>query len=289
MVKLLALVATLVAATPPAAAAAPRAATPSSKAPSSKAPPARAQPAPLTDLEKEACASELDVLEKRSKFFQAQGLSTAEVGRRNELAQATLDECLAGHRVRRAAELEKLTDMKELDRRVGPEASDAVRAEAWKQIRRERLAGKPRSKLTAEEKAELAAGATAEVAETHATLDTHHARDPAFMRMVHSALACYHGVRRDRLGDQLAAEQARIKKGDGDRQKVYALQSQLKQSNDVLARSRDAARQWKAGLRKCTEEQVAILTRCLAVQFEDRPPEPACDSEEIQQYVRFIK
>jgi hypothetical protein len=280
MVKLLALVAMLIAAaTAPTAAAAPKPATQ----------PAKARPAPLSDLEKEACSSELEVLEKRSKFFQAQGLSPAEVATRNELAQATLDECLASHRVRRAAELEKLADMKELDRRVGPDASDAVRAEAWKQIRRERLAGKPRSKLTAEEKAELAAGAKAEVAETHATLDTHHAKDPAFMRMVHSALACYHGVRRDNLRDQLAAEQARIKKGDGDRQKVYALQSQLKQSDDVLARSREAARQWKAGLRKCTEEQVAILTRCLAVQFEDRPPEPACDSEEIQQYVRFIK
>ncbi len=285
MGKLLALVAMLAAALPPATGAAPKPAA----APKAAAPSGKAQPAPLTDLEKEACANELDVLEKRGKFFQAQGLSTAEVAKRNELSQATLDECLAGQRVRRAAELEKLNDMKELDRRVGPDASDAVRAEVWKQIRRERLAGKPRSKLTAEEKAELAAGAKAEVAETHATLDTHHARDPAFMRMVHSALACYHGVRRDKLRDQLAAEQARLKKGAGDRQKIYALQSQLKQSGDVLARSREAARQWKAGLRKCTEEQVAILTRCLAVQFEDRPPEPACDSEEIQQYVRFIK
>ncbi len=279
MRKLLALVAMLAAALPPATRAAPKATGPSG----------RATPAPLTDLEKEACANEFEVLEKRGKFFQAQGLSTAEVAKRNELAQATLEECLAGQRVRRAAELEKLNDMKELDRRVGPDASDAVRAEVWKQIRRERLAGKPRSKLTAEEKAELAAGAKAEVAETHATLDTHHARDPAFMRMVHSALACYHGVRRDKVRDQLAAEQGRLKKGGGDRQKVYALQSQLKQSDDVLARSREAARRWKAGLRKCTEEQVAILTRCLAVQFEDRPPEPACDSEEIQQYVRFIK
>jgi hypothetical protein len=280
MSRLLALVALLVAAAPLRSGAAPkRVATPST----------RAEPAPLTDLEKEACASELEVLEKRGKFFQAQGLTAAEIGKRNELAQATLDECLTGYRLRRGAELEKLADMKELDRRVGPDASDAVRAEAWTQIRRERLAGKPRARLTAEEKAELAAGSKAEEAETHATLDTHHARDPAFMRMVHSALACYHGVRRDKLRDQLAAEQARIKKGDGDRQKVYALQSQLKQSDDVLARSRDAARQVKGGLRRCTEEQVAILTRCLAVQFDDRPPEPACDSEEIQQYVRFIK
>jgi hypothetical protein len=250
---------------------------------------AKATPRPLTDLEKESCAAELAVLEKRGQFFQGQGVPPAEIVHRNELAQATLDECLATFRVKRAAELEKLADMNELDRRVGPNASDAVRAEAWAQIRRERLAGKPRSRLTEEEKAELAAGSRAEVAETHATLDTHHAKDPAFMRMVHSALACYHGVRRDKLKDQLAVEQARLDKGQGDRQKVYGLQADLKQSNDVLARSREAARQWKNGLRKCSEEQVAILTRCLAVQFEDRPADPACDSEEIQQYVRFVR
>jgi hypothetical protein len=251
------------------------------------APPPR--PRTLTDLEKEACQAELDVLDKRARLFQGQGIGAAEITRRNELAQATLDECLGAFRLRRTAELERLADMKELDRRVGADASETVRAEAWTQIRRERLAGKPRSLLTPEEKAELAAGSRAEVAETHATLDTHHARDPAFMRRVHSALACYHGVRRDRLRDQLAAEQARLQRGAGDRQKVYALQSELKQSDEVLARSREAARQWKGGLGRCTEEQVAILARCLAVKLEDRRAEPACDSEEIQQYIRFIQ
>jgi hypothetical protein len=279
--SLLALVAVLAGAAPGQPGAAPKQGT---------APPAAtAKPRPLTDLEKESCAAELAVLEKRVQFFQAQGVTAAEIVHRNELAQATLDECLASYRVRRAAELEKLADMKELDRRVGPNAGDEVRAEAWAQIRRERLAGKPRSRLTEEEKAELAAGSGAEVAETHATLDTYHAKDPAFMRMVHSALACYHGVRRDKLKDQLAAEQARVAKGKGDRQKVYALQSDLKQSTDVLARSREASRQWKDGLRRCSEEKVGILTRCLAVRFEDRPAEPACDSEEIQQYVRFVR
>lgn len=251
--------------------------------------PAAARPAPLTDLEKAACAAELGVLDNRVKFFQAQGLGAAEIARKNELAKQTLDECLTAYRRRRAAELEKLADMRELDRRTGPDATDQVRAEAWAQIRRERLAGKPRSQLTPEEKAELNAGSRAEEAETHATLDNFHAKDPAFMRTVHSALACYHGVRRDGLRDQLAAEQALLKKGSGDRQKVYALQSQLRLSDDVLARSREAARDIKGGLGRCTEERVAILTRCLKVQFEERPPEPACESEEIQQYVRFVK
>jgi hypothetical protein len=260
-----------------------------SAAPKAAAAPAPARPKPLTDLEKEACAAELDVLETRVKLFQAQGLGASDIARKNELPQQTLDECLAAFRKVRNAEMEKLADMNELDRRVGPDAPDALRAETWTQIRRERLAGKPRSQLTAEEKAELDAGSKAEEAETHATIDTVHAQDPVFMRMVHSALACYHGVRRDKLKDQLAAEQARVNKGGGDRQKVYALQAQLKQSDEVLARSREASKQYKDGLRRCTEEQVAVLTRCLTVKFEDLPPQPACESSEIQQYIRFIK
>ena len=263
---------------------------PSDAAPTpSPAPAAGAKARPLTDLEKQACAGELEVLDKRVQFFQGQGIGAAEIARRNELPQATLVECLTAFRQKRTYELERLADLGELDRRVGPDASDAVRDEAWLRIRRERLAGKPRALLTAEEKAELNAGTRAEVAETQATLDTYHAKDPTFMRMVYSTLACYHGVRRDKLKDQLAAEQARLQRGEGDRQRAYALQSQLKQSDDLVATSREASRQWKDGLHRCTEEQVAILTRCLAVQFDDRPPEPACESEQIQQYVRFIR
>ena len=250
---------------------------------------ATTRPRPLTDLEKEACAGELAVLDTRVKFFQGQGLGPAEIARKNELPRRALDECLLAFRQKRTVDLEKLADMQELERRVGPDATEPARAEAWVLIRRERLAGKPRSRLTAEEKAELNAGSGAEVAQTHATLDTFHATDPAFMRMVHSALACYHGVRRDTLRDQLAAEQALLQNGGGDRQKVYGLQSQLKLSDDVLARSREAAREIKGGLGRCTEERVAVLTRCLEVQFEERPAEPACESEEIQQYIRFIK
>jgi hypothetical protein len=279
MWKLLALVMTLAAATP----------CPVSAAPSAGPAPAASRGGPLSDLQREACASELEVLDRRTRLFRGQGLGAPEIARRNEPSQQALEECLAGYRARRAAEQEKLADMMELDRRVGPDASDAARSEAWAQIRRERLAGKPRSQLTPEEKAELSAGSGAEVAETHATLDTVHARDPAFMRMVHSALACYHGVRRDRLRDRLSAEQARVKRGTGDRQAIYALQSQLRQSDEVLARSREASRRWKGGLLRCTEEQVAVLTRCLTVQFDERPAEPACESEVIQQYVRFVK
>jgi hypothetical protein len=203
-----------------------------------------------------ALVAPLEVLDRRTRLFRGQGLGAAEIARRNELPQAALDECLTAFKLRRAADQERLADLVELERRVGPGATEVARAEAWAQIRRERLAGKPRSQLKADEKADLAAGSGAEVAETHATLDTVHARDPTFMRMVHPALACYHGVRRDRLRDQLAAEQARLKKGAGNRQKVYALQSHLRHSDEVLARSRVASRDWKGGLLRCTEEQV---------------------------------
>lgn len=243
----------------------------------------------LTAEERAACGDELEVIEKRVKLFESQGLSRTEIARRNETAQAALEDCLRDHRLNRDSDRERAEDLAELERRAGPEASDATRAEAWAQIRRERLASKPPSKLTAEERAELAAGSGAELAETRATLDSTHARDPAFMRMVHSSLACYHGVRRDRLKDELAHEDALAKIGEGDRQRVYALKNELKQSEEVLARSREAARGYPQGLAKCTEEKVAVLAHCLANRFESRVAEAACESEEIQQYIRFIK
>ena len=56
-------------------------------------------------------------------------MNAAEIARKNELSQQTLDECLGAFRRQRNAELEKLADMNELDRRVGPDASEAVRAD----------------------------------------------------------------------------------------------------------------------------------------------------------------
>jgi hypothetical protein len=261
-------------------------------APKKDAPVAK-PPAPakrvLTAEERTACGDELDVLEKRAKLFEAQGLSRTEIARRNEASQAALEDCLRNHRLNRDAERERAEDLAELERRAGPDASDATRAEAWAQIRRGRLASKPPSRLTPEERAELAAGSGAELAETRATLDSVHARDPAFMRMVHSSLACYHGVRRDRLKDELAHEDALAKIGEGDCQRVYALKNELKLSEEVLARSKEAAKGYPQGLARCTEEKVAVLAHCLANHFEGKKVEPACESEEIQQYLRFIK
>jgi hypothetical protein len=243
----------------------------------------------LSAEERDACAADLEVLEKRVRLFEQQGLRPAEIAKRNETAQLGLDECVRAWRLQRTAEKERLADIAELERRTGPKATDAQRDETWAQIRRERLSGKPPSQLTAEERAELKAGTKAELAETHATLDTVHAKDPAFMRVVHSSLACYHGVRRDRIREDLAHEQSLVKLGQGDKNRVYALKAELRQSDDVLSRSREAAKGFKEGLGRCTEEKIAILAHCLAIRFEERANEPACESEEIQQYIRFIK
>lgn len=246
-------------------------------------------PRQLTAEERGACAAEVQVLEKRVQLFEGQGLPPAEVRRRNEGPQAALDECARVFRLARAAERAREADLAELDRRAGPDASDEVRSEIWTQLRLERLSAKPVSELTDEERAELRAGSKAELAETHATLDTVHARDPVFMRMVHSALACYHGVRRDRVKDDLRHEEALLKLGKGTRQRAYALKSELRQSEDVLSRAREAAKGYRTGLGKCTEEKVAVLAHCLAIRFDGQEQEPACESEEIQQYIRFIK
>jgi hypothetical protein len=274
----LALIAAIAAALPVRAADAPR-----------KKAPGAAEPRPLSAEEREACGAELDVLEKRLKLFEGQGLPRAEIQKRNAGPQAALEECARTFRLRRAAERAREADLAELDRRAGPEASDQVRSQIWTQLRLERLSVKPVAELTEEERAELQAGSRAELAETHATLDTAHSRDPAFMRMVQSSLACYHGVRRDRIKDDLRHEEALLKLGKGDRQKTYVLKSDLRQSEEVLSRAREAGKGYKDGLGRCTEEKVAVLAHCLAIRFEEQGQEPACESEEIQQYIRFIK
>lgn len=270
----LALIAALAAATPARAADAPK------KAPTAPG---------LSAEEREACASELEVLDKRQRLFEGQGLSKAEIQRRNEPQQAALEECLRTGRLERRAKKAREADLAELERRAGPNATDDQRNEIWTQIRLERLSAKPPSELTPEEREELKAGTSADLAETQALLDKVHAKDPVFMRMVHSSLACYHGVRKDRLKDDLRHEDALLKLGQGDKQKSYALKSELRVSEEVLARSKEAAKGYAGGLHRCTEEKVAVLGHCLAIRFEGQQQEPACESEEIQQYIRFIK
>jgi len=262
------------------------AATPAGAAETSKK---GASPSSLSSEERAACDAELDTLENRVRLFTGQGLGKAEIQKRNEPAQASLDECVRTYRLNRNAQKSREADLAELERRAGPSASDETRSEIWTQIRLERLSAKPLAELTAEEREELRAGSSADLAETQATLDKVHAKDPAFMRVVHSSLACYHGVRKDRLKDDLRHEDALLKLGQGDKQKAYALKSELRTSEEVLTRSKEAARSFPGGLARCTEEKVAILAHCLASRFEGQQPEPACESEEIQQYIRFIK
>jgi hypothetical protein len=265
------------------------AAAPSARGADAPAKKGATSPRTLGPEEREACVAELEVLEKRVKLFEGQGLGKAEIQKRNEAPQTALDECVRAYRLNRNAQKAREADLAELERRAGPNASDQVRSEIWTQLRLERLSAKPASQLTAEEREELRAGSSADLAETQALLDKVHAKDPVFMRMVHSSLACYHGVRRDRIRDEMRHEEALLKLGQGDKQKSYSLKSELHVSDEVLARSREAAKGYPGGLARCTEEKVAILAHCLASRFDGKELEPACESEEIQQYIRFIK
>lgn len=243
----------------------------------------------LSDEEKAFCESEIAVIERRRRVFRGQGLSDREAEKRNEIHLRALEECRGRLRTEQRRAHEEKQDMEEVARRVRPDATEKEREQAWREIRRERLASRSPSSLTPEERAELAAGMQEEMAATHAALDTAHARDPAFMRTVHSALGCYHGDRKEDLEGQIASEQALLKLGNGDRQKLYALRSALRQSEEVLVRSREAARGHAGGLERCASPGIAVIAHCLAVRFQGGRAEPACESEEIQQYIRFVK
>lgn len=243
----------------------------------------------LQEDERQFCERELEVVERRRRVFEGQGLPASEVARRNASELAELAECRDRFRAERRRAAEERQDVEEAARRAGPDATEKERERAWREIRRERLASKPPSSLTPEERAELAAGMADEVAATHAALDDAHSRDPAFMRVVHSALACYHGDVRERLAQQIASEEALLKLGSGDRRRLYALRSDLAQTEDVLSASREAARRYAGGLERCAAPTVGVVAHCLAIRFGGTRSEPACESEEIEQYVRLVK
>lgn len=246
-------------------------------------------PARLSADERASCGAELEVLERRRALFEAQGLSDAETARRNASHLRALEECRESLRDGLLRANEEARDAEEAARRAGPDATEKEREAAWREVRRERLAGKPPTTLTQEERAELAAGVSEELATTHATLDGANARDPAFLRIVHSALACHHADRRDELLAQLASEEALVKLGTGDRRRVYGLRSDLRQSQQILEQSREAARGFPGGLERCGETTVRVLSHCLAAQDGGRPSEAACASEEVQRYLRFAR
>jgi hypothetical protein len=106
---------------------------------------------------------------------------------------------------------------------------------------------------------------------------------------VHSALACYHGDRKADLENLVASEEAVVRLGSGSKQKLYALRSELRLSEEVLARSREEQRRLPGGLERCSEPTVALVAHCLGARLQGRPPEPACEAEQIHQYVRFVR
>jgi hypothetical protein len=255
------------------------------------APTARAAPpggAPSA-AEQAACESELETLERRRRLFEAQALPAAEIERRNASYVEALDQCRRQIRAKELRELEQRQDLAEIERRAGANATELERERARREVRRERLGSKNPASMTAAERAELAAGMDEELAQTHQALDRAHARDPAFMRVVHSALACYHGERRNELKDLIASEENLLKIGAGDRQNLYALRSELSQADAVLARTAEAARQLPGGLDRCSARAVAVVAHCLAMQAAGTRSEPTCDVEEVQQYTRLVK
>jgi len=250
---------------------------------------APAREAQLSPAERAFCQNELEVVERRTRIFEGQGLSPREVARRNAAELRAVEECRVRFKDRERTAREERDDVEEATRRAGPDATEKERERAWREIRRERLAAKDPASLDPSERAELADGTPEELAATHAALDEAHARDPAFMRTVHSALACYHQDRKADLEQQIASEQALVALGTGDRQRLYQLRSALRESEDVLERSRDAARSLPRGLERCASRNIAILAHCLALRFEGGGAAPGCEAEEIQQYIRFVK
>lgn len=245
--------------------------------------------APAGADEAASCADELEIIERRRRVFEAQGLSRAEIARRNEPHAADLAACRERFRERQRRAREDRQDLEEAARRAGPGATEAERERVWRELRRERLASRSPASLDDEERAELAAGMAEEVAATHDALDAANARDPAFLRVVHSALACYHGDRKADLENLVASEEALVQLGSGSKQKLYALRSELRRSEEVLARSRDEQRRLPGGLERCSAPTVALVAHCLGARLAGRPPEPACEAEQIQQYVRFVR
>jgi hypothetical protein len=243
----------------------------------------------LSAEERDACSAELAVVDKRRKVFEAEGLSAAEIARRNEVPLQAVRECRDRARADARREAEQREDVAEAARRAGPNATPLERDRAWREVRLERLSAKPSSQLTAEEKAELAAGTGDELKATHAALDEAHRRDPAFMRVVYSAVACYHGARKEELGEAISSEERMLKLGTGDRQRLYALKSELRQTQDVLARNAEALRGVAGGAERCAAQTIAVVAHCLGVRLTGTRAEPACESETIQQYVRFAR
>lgn len=235
------------------------------------------------------CADDLRMVENRRKLFAAQGLPPGEIAAKNAQAEQAVGDCRRRFRKEKQSEIDFSADEAEALQRSGPKATPEQKMKAWKEVRRERLAAKPPSDLTPEERTELAAGEGEEMNATHKAMDVAHANDRSFMRIAHSALACYHGQRKQRLVAQISEEEAMLKLGTGDRQRYYTLVSERKNSEGVLEQVAAAATGYAGGLVRCEDRKVAVLAHCLAIQAEGGRRQPSCDAEEIQQYLRLVK
>jgi hypothetical protein len=245
-------------------------------------------PAPAT-TEETFCSNEVEMVARRRRLFEREGLPEEEVVRRNTSQLRALVECRERLRSQQREADAAQREAEDIARRAGPNATEKERAATRRVVRLERLSAKSPSSLTREERAELAEGMKEEMVATHAALDRAHARDRGFMRVVHSALACYHVDRKEALENQIASEETLLKLGTGDKQALYGLQSELRHSDAVVARSREFGRGHALGLEPCGSSSVPLLVHCIGVQHEGKPALAACEGEDMQQYLRFAK
>jgi hypothetical protein len=239
--------------------------------------------------ENASCADEIQMVENRRKLFAAQGLSPGEIAVKNAQAEVAVADCRKKFRREKQAEVDFAADEAEALQRAGPKGTPEQKMRAWKEVRRERLAAKSPGELTAEERTELAAGESDEMKATHRAMDAAHANDPAYMRVAHSALACYHGDRKAKLTGLIQEEENLLKLGTGDRQRYYGLVSDRTQSETVLQQVGTAAARYPGGLSRCEDRRIAVLSHCLALRLEGGKRQPSCEAEEIQQYLRLVK
>ena len=195
--------------------------------------------------------------------------------RRNASQLRAVMECRLRLRARRQEAEDARREVEDIARRAGPNATEKERAAARREVRLERLSSKDPASLTREERAELAEGMKAEMAATHAALDRAHARDRGFMRIVHSALACYHRDHKEALENQIASEEALLKLGSGDKLALYALQSELRHTEEILERSREVGRNQRARPRavrgRLHRAPHALHRRAARVEARGRP------------------
>lgn len=229
------------------------------------------------------CQLEIGALEQRARLFRSQGLSQAEVKRRNAPFEQHLADCRARWREELRARDEEQRIAQEIARRAGADANEVQRAQASRQVRLEHARRKRAEERTPAERTLLAEAAAEEsslrAAETQA-------RDPMLRRRLLSALHCAHVRRRDRWRAELAEEERLSSMGGGDRQRLYFLRAELKRDEEVVAENAPGLAALGGPL-SCSDAHVAPVAHCIEMQTAGRE-EAACAADSMQAVLRLL-